>query len=58
MKKQSDLYIFKQLPPEMLEKVRNFAIRLLIERAKNSAPVLRNYYKNPLKGKEATDDKI
>jgi hypothetical protein len=42
----------------MLEKVRNFAIRLLIERAKNSAPVLRNYYKNPLKGKEATDDKI
>lgn len=34
MKKQSDLYIFKQLPPEMLEKVRNFAIKLLVEKAK------------------------
>lgn len=28
---QTDLYVFKMLPPEILIKVRNYAIKLLIE---------------------------
>jgi hypothetical protein len=41
---QSDLYVFKMLPPEMLIKVRNFALKLIMEDLKKKAI------------KEATDD--
>ena len=34
MSKQSDLYIFKQLPPEMLQKVLNFTVKLLVNEAR------------------------
>jgi hypothetical protein len=35
---KADLYVFKMLPPELLDKVRNYAVKLLVaENQKNAA---------------------